>query len=256
MNSAQRLRDLCATFDNIDPSHNMQQAWEIATNSKQTGDTELTSIFCIATMREVTLLVIRLEEIGAPQSAYSEAASQLKAAFSPTQLSTRWAVHRDGMRARATPLALEWASWALGKFNEPDLDHLALEELNKGIEAQDILLRDRNLPANLRHMLMAQVADLRAALALYKIQGRQPLYDAINRQAGEIRHATPEIFEEAQSTPAAKAASDAAIDILKKAGSIAENGSKIMKFTKDAAEYGALGWTALKAIGKASGYTP
>ena len=79
------------------------------------------------------------------------------------------------MLRRATPLALQWAAWALSQFDENEIADEAMESLRTSLAAQEKLLQETDLPAGLREMLERQTAGLRRALHLYKIQGVAPV---------------------------------------------------------------------------------
>jgi hypothetical protein len=155
---------------------------------------------------------------------------------------------------RAVPLELQWASWALSRFDENDISEESILALQESLAAQEAMLKETSLPESLREMLERQVADLKTALLLYEVSGTKPLIDAVNRQYGEIRQSFAEIVEFAESgPPEADTLMRKALKLLGEAANVANQGSKVIKFGKDICELGAPGmrigqqmWTAIE----------
>ena len=167
MNPASRLNDLVEFFNSANPNGAIKEAWEKYMGSASTPLTEDEVLDVIqAVLAEIRAMEARLKALDAPATLYTDCVNQLREGFSPTQLAAFWHVHQEKMVKRATPLALQWAAWALSRFDESKIDEESMESLRTSLAAQEKLLQETNLPAGLREMLERQTAALRRALHL------------------------------------------------------------------------------------------
>ena len=244
MNPASRLNDLVEFFHSADPKAAIKEAWEKYMDAASTPLTEDEVLDVIqAVLAEIRAMEAKLKEIGAPANLYAECVTQLRAGFSPTQLATGWHVHREQMVKRATPLALQWAAWALSQFDELEIDEVALKSLRTSLAEQEKLLQETNLPAGLREMLERQTAGLRRALHLYKIQGIAPIQKVVSDSIGELATASQDLVAEVDaSSTSVKVVFEQGKKMIGKAAELADKGSKVVKFRKDIYELGMNGW--------------
>ncbi len=243
MNPASRLNVLVEFFNTANPNGAIKEAWEKYMGSAMPL-TEVAVLDVIqAVLAEIGAMEAKLKEIGAPATLYTDCVTQLQAGFSPTQLAVAWSTHRDQMAKRATPLALQWASWALSKFDEIEIDAEAMESLRTSLAEQEKLLQETNLPAGLREMLERQTAALRRALHLYKIQGVAPLRKVVSDSVGEFTTASTELAAEVEeSEPKVRSVLTQGMKLIGKAAEIADKGSKVVKFGKEIYKLGMSGW--------------
>lgn len=212
----------------------MISIWQRYLGLETSGSEEEVLIATQAVLAEIRQAERKLIEIGVPVELFAEAATQMRNAFSPTQLHASFSNHREAIIKRAVPLALQWASWSLIRFNENDIPEESIRSLQDSLAAQETILKETTLPASLREMLARQVAELKTALVLYKISGIQPLVDAVNKQSGELRHAPVEMVKEVNSgPPEAKSAVHNACRLLEQVAKVADEGSKVMKFGQE-----------------------
>ena len=244
MNPASRLNDLVQFFNSANPNAAIKEAWEKYMGSPSTPLTEDEVLDVIqAVLAEIRAMEAKLKEIGAPANLYTECVAQLRAGFSPTQLAAPWNGHRDQMLKRATPLALQWAAWALSRFDENEIDEVAMESLRTSLAQQEELLQDTNLPAGLREMLERQTTGLRRALHLYKIQGIAPVQKVVSDSIGELATASQDLVAEVEaSSSAVKQVFEQGKKLIGKAAEFADKGSKVVKFSKEIYELGMSGW--------------
>jgi hypothetical protein len=147
------------------------------------------------------------------------------------------------MVKRATPLALQWAAWALSQFDENEIDEEAMETLRASLAEQENLLRETNLPAGLRELLGRQTAGLRRALNLYKIQGITPVQKIVSDSIGELATASQDLVTEVEaSSSAVKQVFEQGKKLIGKAAEVADKGSKVVKFSKEIYQLGINGW--------------
>lgn len=240
MNPASRLNQLVQFFHSADPNAAIKAAWEKYMGSASTPLSEDEVLDVIqAVLAEIRSMEAKLKEIGAPANLYTDCVTQLRAGFSPTQLAAPWKAHQEQMLRRATPLALQWAAWALSQFDENEIDEEAMESLRTSLAEQEKLLQETNLPAGLREMLERQTAALRRALHLYKIQGVAPLRKVVTDSVGELRTASPELVAEVKAgEPNVKQALQRGMAMIGKAAEVADKGSKVIKFGKELCELG------------------
>lgn len=192
-----------------------------------------------AVFTEIRAMEARLKELAIPSSLYEDCTNQLRTAFSPTQHAGSWNNHREQIIKRATSLTLQWAAWALSKFDEEDITAESIEALKSSLAEQETLLQKGNLPAGLREMLERQTAALRRALYLYKIQGITPLRKAVSDSVGELQTAPAELVTIVESAaPEAKNALKRGMALIGKAAEVADKGSKVFKFGKEIYELG------------------
>lgn len=240
MNPASRLNDLVQFFHTANPNSAIKEAWEKYMGSESTPLTEDEVLDVIqAVLAEIRAMEAKLKEIGVPASLYTECVSQLRTGFSPTQLATAWKAHQGQMLHRATPLALQWAAWALSQFDENEIDEVALKSLRTSLAAQEKLLQETDLPAGLREMLERQTAALHRALLLYKIQGVVPLQKVVSDSIGELATTSQELVAEVEaSSTTVKVVFEQGMKMIGKAAEFADKGAKVVKFSKEIYELG------------------
>lgn len=244
MNPASRLNELLQFFQSADPNAAIKSAWERYLGSPSTPLTEDEVLDLIqAVLSEIRAMEAKLKEIGVPVDLYADCVAQLRTGFSPTQLATSWNSHREQMVKRATPLALQWAAWALSRFDENPIDVETIQALRNSLAEQEQLLNETDLPAGLREMLERQTAGLRRALNLYKIQGVAPVQKNVSDCVGELATASPDLVAEVEgSSSSVKVVFEQGKKLIGKAAEFADKGSKVVKFGKEIYELGMGGW--------------
>jgi hypothetical protein len=244
MNPASRLCDLLESFNSADPNAAIKVAWERYMGSAQTTLTEDEVLdLILAVLAEIRAMEVKLKEIGVPPNLYADCVDQLRTGFSPRQLAAAWSSHREQMVKRATPLALEWAAWALSRFDENEIGEEDMESLRTSLAEQEKLLQETEMPADLREMLERQTAALRRALHLYKIQGISPVQKVVSDSIGELATASQDLVAEVEASPSAvKQVFEQGKKMIGKAAEFADKGSKVVKFSKEIYELGMSGW--------------
>lgn len=250
MNPASRLSDLFQVFNSANPNVAIKEVWETYMGSASSPLTEDEVLDVIqAVLAEIRAMEAKLREIGAPANLYTDCVTQLRAGFSPTQLAVAWKSHQEQMLRRATPLALQWASWALSRFNECEIDERAMESLRTSLAEQEKLLQETDLPAGLREMLERQTVALRRALHLYKIQGVAPLQKVVTESVGEFTTATSDLAAAVETgDPKTKHVLKQGMVMIGKVAEIADKGSKAIKFGKEVYELGTSAWTSVQGL--------
>lgn len=250
MNPATRLNDLVEFFNSANPNAAIKEAWEKYMGSASTPLTEDEVLDVIqAVLAEIRAMEAKLKEIDAPANLYADCVAQLRAGFSPTQLGTQWRQHQEQMLKRATPLALQWAAWALSQFDENEIDDEAMESLRTSLAAQENLLQETNLPAGLREMLERQTVALRRALHLYKIQGVAPLRKVVTDSVGELTTASAELVATVETGESkTKQVLKQGMALIGKVAEVADKGSKAIKFGKEVYELGTTAWTSFPGL--------
>ena len=244
MNPASRLNDLVQFFHSANPGAAIKEAWEKYMGSESTPLTEDEVLDVIqAVLGEIRAMEAKLKEIDVPANLYADCVTQLRTAFSPTQIAVPWNSHREQMVKRATPLALQWAAWALSQFDENKIDEESMASLRTSLAEQEKLLQETNLPVGLREMLERQTAGLRRALHLYNIQGIAPVQKVVSDSIGELATASQDLVSEVEtSSSAVKHAFEQGKKMIGKAAEFADKGSKVVKFGKECYELGTSVW--------------
>lgn len=250
MNPASRLSELVDSFNSANPNAAVKEAWEKYMGSASTPLTEEEVLDVIqAVLAEIRVMEAKLKELGAPANLYTDCVAQLRTAFSPTQLAVAWKSHQEQMHRRATPLALQWAAWALSQFDENEIAEADIESLRTSLAEQEKLLQETNLPAGLREMLERQTAALRRALHLYNIQGVAPLRKAVSDSVGEFQTASTELVTSVEAgKPEAKNVLKQGMALIGKVAEVADKGSKVIKFGKEVYELGTSTWTSVQGL--------
>lgn len=247
MNPASRL---LAIVQHTPPQHQQQAmsgSWWSYLNLEPNGSNEVPSIAAMAAVSEVRSMEFRLRHLGVPEPLYYDCVSVLREWLSPANLNQHWSSYREQVRSKSVEIVLKWAAWSLTQFDEPDVDPDVMSRLQADVEAQEQRLADTALPYALREMLERQVADLKAALLLYRVKGMQPIVEAVNKSVGEVRNASEELVAECEVDKPGKAQEvfKKALELVTNAGRVADAGSKVVKFGADLWQLGTTVWPAI-----------
>lgn len=248
MNPAQRLLELVDFFSTTETNKSMQEVWARyidpdATNAREDEVLEYVRI----ALAESRLMERQLGEIGVPAQLFISCTNQLREAFSTRFLTANWKKqHAVSIQNASVHTILQWASWALGKFNENPIDPEAWNALTQALDAHEKLLNDTaGIPLGIRTMLERQVKELRQAMALHKLQGVAPVQAAVNHAVGELRTATTELVAELDSSPElVKSLFQKGRELVGQAAELSDKGSKVVKFSKEVYELGSTAWKA------------
>ena len=198
-----------------------------------------------AVRKELRILHAKMKLVGVPENLYQRSLAGITEAFQTVYLHQAWGNVQAKVTAADVRTNLAWMSWVLSRFDENDIDADALNALLEAISDQESLLENSELPDGLRELLESQVEELRVALMLYRVNGVQPIVDAVNKQSGEMRNAPAELVTAVASAgPEAQGAVNKGMELISKAAKVAESGSKIVKFGKDLYELGVSGYAA------------
>ena len=146
-----------------------------------------------AVRKELRILHAKMKLVGVPENLYQRSLAGITEAFQTVYLHQAWGNVQAKVTAADVRANLAWMSWVLSRFDENDIDADALNALLEAISDQESLLENSELPDGLRELLESQVEELRVALMLYRVNGVQPIVDAVNKQSGEMRNAPAEL---------------------------------------------------------------
>lgn len=250
MNPAQRLLELVDFFSTTATDKSIQEVWARYINAETpTASEEEVLTYVQNALAEVRAMERHLSSMGVPDQLFYPCTSQLRGAFSPRYLTTNWrSQHAPSIQSSASRVILQWASWTLGKFNENPIDSEAWGALAHALKSQEDLLQNTtDIPLGIRALLERQVRELRQAMALYKLQGVEPIQTAVNHAVGELSTASPELVSELESSPeAVKSLFQKGKELIGQAAELSDKGSKVVKFGKELYSLGTTAW----AIGK------
>ena len=243
MNPASRINNVVEHFLSTDPGRPQIEGWHRwlkSGNAQVQDESVMQSIQAVR--KEARSLETKLKQLGIPEHLYKTTIDGLSYAFQTAYLHQAWGNVQAKVIAAEVRANLGWMSWALSKFDENDLDADAMTALVQAIADQEALLQNTDLPDGLRELLEGQIEELRIALMLYRINGVQPIVDAVNKHSGEMRNAPADLVTAVASAgPEAEGAVAKSMGLISKAAKVAESGSKIVKFAKEIYELGASG---------------
>lgn len=250
MNSASRIIDVLRHFDMSVGNQTLSSGWQSFLLMPDDHH-EAIVLGSSSTLREITLLEEKLKSLGIPDKNYSSATNSIRNAFASTNAKTAWSNCRPSITQTSADLVLSWADWSMSKFYEAPIPEASIERLREHLQGLKDLLADEegNVPFELREMVERQIKEMEQALALYRIQGRKPIYDAVNRQAASFVTTAPELIEEIESSsPVAKSLYQKSKEFVKDVGDVAAAGSKTFTFSGQAIGLATAGYTAVKAF--------
>lgn len=247
MNPASRVSTVVETFCSVAHTDPQIKGWNAWLESGGTAARDETVMLALqAIRREVRTLEAKLKQMNVPEALYLRAITGVSEAFQTAYLHQQWGTIHAKVTAAEVRSSLAWMSWALTRFDENDIDSDALAALVQAVADQEALLQGTELPGGLRDLLESQVEELRIALMLYRLNGVQPIVNAVNKQSGEMRNASEELVAAvANAGPEAQTAIAKGMDLISKAAKAAESGSKIVKFGKEIYQLGMSGYTLL-----------
>lgn len=245
MNPASRLTAVIEAFLPIahgDPQLSGWHRWLSTVGAPVSDDSVMLALRSVR--KELRTLEAKLKQLGVPEPLYRKALNGLNEAFQTSHLHAGWGNVHAKVTAADVRANFAWMAWILSRFDENDIDEDVLTTLVQAIADQEALLQSTELPDALREMLEGQIEELRIALMLYRVNGVQPIVDAVNKQSGEMRNAPAELVAEVDSAGAeAQGAVAKGMDLISKAARVADSGSKIVKFGKDVYELGVSGYS-------------
>lgn len=246
MNPASRISAVVEAFLPLSHGEAQVSGWHRWLSSVGVDVSDDSVILALRAIRkELRTLETKLKLLEVPEPLYARTLTGLNDVFQTTHLHQGWGSVHAKVTSAEVRANLAWMGWTLSKFDENDIDADALAALIQAIADQEDLLRNADLPDGLRDLLESQIEELRIALMLYRLNGVQPIVDAVNKQVGEMTNAPEELVTAvAQAGPEAQKAVSKGMDLISKAAKVAETGSKIVKFGKDLYELGASGYAA------------
>lgn len=247
MNPASRVSTVVETFCSLPHNAAQIKGWNMWLESSGTASKDETVMLALqAVRRELRTLDTKLKQLNVPESLYRGTIIGITDAFQTAYLHQQWAAVHAKVTAAEVRSNLAWMTWALSRLDENEVDPDVMASLVQAILDQESLLQSAELPAGLRELLEGQVEELRIALMLYRLNGVQPIVDAVNKQSGEMRNAPEELVAEvANAGPEVQSAVAKGMDLISKAAKVADSGSKIVKFGKEIYELGMSGYTLL-----------
>jgi hypothetical protein len=239
MNPASRISAVVEAFLPLSHGEAQVSGWHRWLSSVGVDVSDDSVILALRAIRkELRTLETKLKLLEVPEALYARTLTGLNDVFQTTHLHQGWGSVHAKVTSAEVRANLAWMGWTLSKFDENDIDADALAALIQAIADQEDLLRNADL-------LESQIEELRIALMLYRLNGVQPIVDAVNKQVGEMTNAPEELVTAvAQAGPEAQKAVSKGMDLISKAAKVAETGSKIVKFGKDLYELGASGYAA------------
>lgn len=152
---------------------------------------------------EIHRVDVSLKEAGTPEDLRSAAITAALNLTSPYHLGLPWIQHRDQqMRAEIV------ASWKWIAHTAPAVEDEVTEEALQDLELELAGLTDAanadGVPDDLRAFIIGQAEKIRRAFRRYRVEGIEPLKDAVSTGIGDFILAKPMLTAVDEKNPAAK----------------------------------------------------
>jgi hypothetical protein len=230
MNSASRILSIVEYFGS-QPSAPMSHRWcslfgiDINKNRNQLFPAVL------AFHAELDAVETKMLELSGSSELFGPTAQRLRSSFNPSSVEQPWDSHAPHVMSAENLNALKWAKWALQKFDDPEPEQGVMEALLERIEEQEEHLRSTALPAGIRLLMISHIAQMRVALAMYKIQGVTAISDVVQKAMGEMGTAPEHLKDEvAAASPEAKGVIVNFMKFIGQTAKFADDLSKVKKF--------------------------
>lgn len=152
---------------------------------------------------------------------YTKALAAFDAAFSPMYLSSTWNHVRQQLKPEHM-LALQFCGEILPD-EEDEIQQADLDEISSLLaELESLAAKSDQIPERLRRLIETQVAQIRAAVASYKIAGAKVLREAVRASYGELVEAKDIITEHKNSPEVSKLA-----EVWRKVNAVADAALKV-----------------------------
>lgn len=152
---------------------------------------------------------------------YTRALAALDAAFSPMYLSSSWSHVKQQLKVEHM-LALQFCGEILPD-EEDEIQQADLDEISSLLaELESLSVNHDQIPDRLRRLIENQVAQIRAAVASYKIAGAKVLREAVRASYGELVEAKDLINEHKNSPAISKLA-----EVWRKVNNVADVALKV-----------------------------
>jgi hypothetical protein len=209
LNHAKHLETILLQLLKVEtkPAKQMRAAWCVVFEVDDADSSaENDVVACLLALRneiEVTIARLRAREI--PPNLWEGSFRRLYQAASATELHANWAERRGNLAAPEVRMAFGWASFALAVEGDSDIPEADLQRLHAELEELEEAIRSAEMSEFMRSLVQRQVAAIRSALRLHKIQGVAPLQDAVSEIIGKLTINAEEIGTEVSSaSPVAK----------------------------------------------------
>jgi len=187
---------------------------------------------------EIDFIRAGMAQANFSQHLYSSTLSALEAALSPMQLPSTWTSVRQYFKPEHM-LALQFC----GEILPDEEDEISQEDL-EGIqtlvtELEAFANTTSTAPVRLKRLLGSQAANIRGALAGYRIAGAKALRDAVRASYGELVEAKDIISEHRDSPEVSKLA-----EVWRKVNTVADTALKI----DGVAQLGHRAWLFIESV--------
>ena len=236
MNSGDRLLRIYDALMGLPENTQMMHAWAKALDvDPGTPDLEEEiSLLVLGVRREVDVARRRLDLIGVPAGLSEPAFNRLRQVASPTQLNVPWGSHRGNVQPPECRKILEWVSWTLKEEAEGEMEPAMLEALREELDALQTALGTTDVSPHLRDFIESQIAAIRGALRMYRVQGAKPIQAALTKVVGEFKVNEKALQQDLQTAPEeAKGIVARAAAMVEKVAKVADNLSKLKKGVED-----------------------
>lgn len=243
MNPAERLLvvyDVLASTgwpNNATVAHVWATAFEVVPDTPRT-DREVT-IGLQALHSQTDLVRSALLAEGVPKELASTALDRFDTIASPAYLHSQWASYQGNLVLADTRLSLQWASWILRDHDETELSAEDRDRLISELDTFQADLEVTGMSPFLKAFTLRQIASIRQALRLSKLEGSRPLQQALRTVTGDYKVSEAKLVTDLAVAPEPAQNLIARVSAkLKDVAGIADNLSKVKKVGGEAIELG------------------
>lgn len=223
-NSASRLYAFLSSLPGHQENTQILSAWADALDIKESETSRqarLVSERLAALSRELDHIREGMKSANFSPHLYTKALAAFDAAFSPMYLSNTWSHVRQQLKPEHM-LALQFCGEIL-QDEEDEIQQADLDEISTLLsELESLSANSDQIPERLRRLIDNQIAQIRAAVASYKIAGAKVLREAVRSSYGELVEAKDIITEHKNSPEISKLA-----EVWRKVNAVADAALKI-----------------------------
>lgn len=215
----------------------MTQTWAEVFDLDTTGpalEDEVTA--CVVALRgQIDFARLRLSERDVPSDLTNPGFDRLKAAASPGHLHQSWNSLRGNIQPPECRQAFTWSAWVLRDEDENEMPREGRDQLRAELASLETALCNAEMSPYLRDFIQRQVAEIRAALRIYDVQGVRPLQHAMRKVIGDMNvEGSRLIAENEVASDSGKGVLAKTAEVINKTAEICDSVDKIKKFGESA----------------------
>ncbi|BDT65950.1 hypothetical protein os1_01010 [Comamonadaceae bacterium OS-1] len=235
MNQAQRLLNLFVSLTGRGADQPMTQVWSAVFElNPQSQSIEDDVMVCLLALRsEIDSVSNKLISHDVNTELMEPGFSRFKATASPQYINQNWDGLRGNIQAPECRLSFLWAAWALREEDDDDIQAQDKAAIEDALIVLEKALAESNISPYLKSFVQRQVTAIRNALRIAKVQGAEPLREAMRKFAGDLKVEDTKFKAAISESPEeAKITLKAMAEVIEKAAKICDGANKVWSFTQ------------------------